>query len=265
MSARRLAPLLLLLLVWGAHGLALRPDARSVPASPWSAAELLAPGLFARGDERLAAPFEAPAPPADRALAWAALAGGTPARTLPSPFAGWIPLWLALAGLLGGRVSRGRGRAGWPLALAALGVAGTVILEHPTPLVLALGALAALGLAGTLPAAGGAPGPAAPQLAAAGACVVFSALVIGAALRAGFATDAQALQPLLARLDATSREAWGPASQALEAAHLRAVLDRAAVAAFAGMTALLLHLKSRAGWSAAVLLVVLAADLATAS
>ena len=88
--------------------------------------------------------------------------------------------------------------------------------------------------------------------------------MIGAALRAGFATDTQALQPLLARLDATSREAWGPASQALEAAHLRAVLDRAAVAAFAGMTALLLHLKSRAAWSAAVLLVVLAADIATA-
>ena len=264
MSARRLAPLLLLLLVWGAHGLALRPDARRVPASPWSAAELPAPGLFARGDERLAAPFDAPAPPADRALAWAALADGALARTLPSPFAGWIPLWLALAGLLGGRASRGRGRAGLTLALAALGVAGTVILEHPTPLVLALGALAALGLAGTLSAAG-APGPAAPQLVAAGACVVCSALVIGAALRAGFATDAQALQPLLARLDATSREAWGPASQALEAAHLRAVLDRAAVAAFAGMTALLLHLKSRAGWSAAVLLVVLAADLATGS
>jgi hypothetical protein len=263
MSASRLAPLLLLLLVWGAHGLALRPDARRVPASPWAAAELLAPGLFARGHERLAAPFDAPAPPPDRALAWAALADGTLARTRPSPFAGWIPLWLALAGLLGGRAAR-RGRAGSTLALAALGLAGTVILEHPTPLVLALGALAAVGLARTLPAAGDAPGPAAPQLAAAGACVLLAAVVIGTALRAGFATDAQALQPLLARLEATSREAWGPASQALEAAHLRAVLDRAAVAAFAGMTALLLHLKSRAKWSAAVLLVVLAADLASA-
>ena len=138
MSASRLAPLLLLLLVWAAHGLALRADTRRVPAAPWAAAELLAPGLFARGDERLAAPFDAPAPPAGRALAWAALAEGTPARTLPSPFAGWIPLWLALAGLLGGRASR-RGRAVGPPALAALGVAGTVILQHPTPLVLALG------------------------------------------------------------------------------------------------------------------------------
>jgi hypothetical protein len=260
MKASRLAPLLLVLLVAGAHGLTLRPDARRVPASPWAAAELLVPGLFARGGERLAAPFDAP-PPADRSLAWAALAGGTPTRTVPSPFVGWIPLWLALAGLWGGRGSRRAGGAVAPLALAALGVAGTLLLDHPTPAVLALGLLAALGLSR---AAGGPPASAAPELAAAGACVLLAAAVIGVALRAGFATDVQALQPLLGRLDATSRDAWGPASLALEATHLRAVLDRAAVAAFAGMCALLLHLKSRTAWSAALLLVVLAADLASA-
>ena len=89
--------------------------------------------------------------------------------------------------------------------------------------------------------------------------------LIAASLRTGFATDASALRPLLARLDADALARIGPASLALEAGHLRAVLDRSALAAFVGMTALLLHLKSRARWSAALLLAVAAADVASAA
>ena len=257
MSAGRAAALVLLLLVWSAHALALRPAARRVPASPWAAAELVAPGLFACGDERLVAPFDASAPPAGHALAWAALAPAEdPAgRTWPSPYLGWAPLWLALAGLLGGSASR---LPLAPLGLLVLGAAGAGLVQHPAPLILAVGLLAARGLAGARPDAGA---EALPWLVAAAACVLSTALVAGAALRAGFATDAQALEPLLSRLGASGLQ---PASQALEAAHLRAVLDRAAVTAFLAMTALLLHLKSRAAWSAALLLVVTAADLASA-
>ena len=252
-AGTRRAALVLLLLVCVAHLLELLSRAHVAPASRWAALELVAPGLFARGTAASAWPFAAPALPAGRALVWEALdaAGG---RSVPSPCVGWIPLWLALAAALP------TGRRWLPLALLPAGLAAALALRHPTPLVLALAFSAALGLARIGPRADGAD--ARPQLVAGALAVLLAAAAIAASLRAGFATDSEALRPLLARLDAPARAAWDPASLAPQAAQLRAVLDRSALAAFAGMTALLLHLRSRAPWSAALLLLVTAADLA---
>jgi len=253
----RWAALVLLLLVGVAHALALRSHRHEVPASSWAALELVAPGLFARGAPATAWPFPAPALPAGRALAWAALDGPGADASVPSPFVGWIPLWLALASLLPLGAS---GRRWLPLALVLAGLAAALALRHTTPLVLALALSGAIGLAQLGPRAEGAD--ARPQLVAGALAVLLAAAAIAASLRAGFATDAEALRPLLLRLDAPARAALDPASLLPQAAQLRAVLDRSALAAFAGMTALLLHLRSRAPWSAALLLLVAAADLA---
>jgi hypothetical protein len=256
-AGTRRAALVLLLLVLVAHLAALLERAHDVPASRWAALELVAPGLFARGAAGGPWPFAAPAPPAGHALAWQALDAAPGGAGRPSPFVGWIPLWLALASLppLGAS-----GRRWLPLLLLLAGLAAALALRHPTPLVLALAPAAALGLARIGPRETGAD--ARPQLLAGALAVLLATAAIAASLHAGFATDAEALRPLLARLDAPARAAFDPARVALEAAHLRAVLDRSALAAFAGMTALLLHLRSRAPWSAALLLLVAAADLA---
>jgi hypothetical protein len=257
-AGTRRAALVLLLLVCVAHALALRSRAHEVPASRWAALELVAPGLFARGAPATAWPFPAPALPAGRALAWEALdAPASGGASVPSPFVGWIPLWLALAGLL---PLGATGRRWLPLALLLGGLAAALALRHTTPLVLALALSAAVGLARIGPRTDGAD--ARPQLVAGALSVLLAAAAIAASLRAGFATDTEALRPLLLRLDAPARAAWDPSSLLPQAAHLRAVLDRSALAAFAGMTALLLHLRSRAPWSAALLLLVTAADLA---
>lgn len=267
-ASRRLAPPLLLLIVCGGHLLAQRSGGRAAPVSPWAAAELLVPGLFAHDGAAAAWPFDAASTATDHSLVWTALAPAVPAAphafnvratTLSSPYVGWIPLWLALAGLLPARSLQRRLPAPARLLLLALALAAGVVLRQSFLIVAALSLSAAVGLSGIRPAAEDAD--VRPQLVAAGCCVLLTAALIAASLRAGFATDAQALQPLVSRLDAAARSGWDPASTALEAAHLRAVLDRAALAAFAGMTALLLHLKSRAPWSAALLLVVTAADV----
>lgn len=257
-AGTRRTALVLLLLVGVAHGLALRSRAHEVPASRWAALELVAPGLFARGAPASAWPFPAPALPAGRALVWEALdAPASDGGRVPSPFVGWVPLWLALAAALPAGAS---GRRWLPLASLLAGLAASLALRHPTPLVLALALSAAFSLARIGPRAEGAE--ARPQLVAGALAVLLAAAAIAASLRAGFATDAEALRPLLLRLDAPARAAWDPSSLAPQAAHLRAVLDRSALAAFAGMTALLLHLRSRAPWSAALLLTVTATDLA---
>jgi hypothetical protein len=92
--------------------------------------------------------------------------------------------------------------------LLLAGLAAALALRHPTPLVLALAPAAALGLARIGPRETGAD--ARPQLLAGALAVLLAAAAIAASLRAGFATDAEALRPLLARLDAPARAAFDP-------------------------------------------------------
>lgn len=274
----RAAPLLLLLIVLGGHALRLRDGDAEVPRSPWACAELVVPGLFAADGASSAWPFDAASAPRERSLLWMACADGAqaassssaaaaPGTTISSPYAGLIPLWLGLACVLPLSTAPGVMRKVLPLALLALALAAGVWLRSSVLVVGALGLAGAVGLARIRTEEGGDRPRAsvAPQLLAAAACVLLTTALIAASLRAGFATDAEALQPLLAHLDAGARASFDPARLALEAGHLRAVLDRAALAAFVGMTALLLHLKSRAPWSAGLLLVASAADVVSAA
>jgi hypothetical protein len=263
--AARAVALLLVLIVGAGHTLALRDGGHVSPASPWGLVELLVPGLFVQDGQPAVLPFATPSPPPGHSLAWAALrhTSAGESATMRAPYVGMLPLWLALLWLL-----PAPGRRGLPalarLGLLGLAVAGGLMLQQSFVLVGGLALAAAAGLRRI--ASEASPGDrsdSGPQLVVSAACVLLTAALIALALRTGSSGDAQAVQPLLEALDPAQRPAWDAGRLAPNAAHLRAVLDRSALAAFAGMTALLLHLKSRARWSAALLLAVTAADVAS--
>ncbi len=231
-------------------------SAEVLPADrAWSAprtAELLAPALFER-----------PAPRTPGLTARAFLGEDSGPRSLLI----WIglgPTLLALIGVLG---ARGRAWAGVLLfGLAAVAGAG---LFGDTRLRLA-GQWVGIALAAVFAGLGystlGRPldpaGPrtsrrVGPEMLAAASSVLAAAVLMGAAAKVGVSTDAQALALVLERLQ-------GPADPTVlqaNAEHLRRVLDAGALAAFAVMTGLLLHLKARRESTLALLTLVLIAEL----
>ncbi|HTE05959.1 MAG TPA: hypothetical protein VK824_07170 [Planctomycetota bacterium] len=116
------------------------------------------------------------------------------------------------------------------------------------------------------------PLPAGLLLVVGSLSVAIAAVCIGLSMKAGAITDRALLAPFLDRLAARSAVAGAsvpappsPEVLAQNAAHLRAVLDHAALATFASMTALLLHLKSRNALTFWLVALVWAADMVTAS
>ena len=241
------------------------PRLRAVHAPVQSAREPIAlavPGLY---DEAPAAPvLGEPPPPAGRSLARAAWlpAGAQPVRL---PYLGIAPTLLAVVALAGSR-----GRCAW--VLRALLGASLLLAAWPGPLgppgervagmlcVAALAGLAWLGLSGCsrpLPDADSAPPPASGFALAALAVLLAAGLSV-LAVRVGASSGRAAVDALVARAGAQD---WSPALLAANAAWLGALLDRAALAAFAAMTVLLLHLKARRAWSLALVLTVSLADV----
>ncbi|MGQ0553739.1 MAG: hypothetical protein ACT4PU_11045 [Planctomycetota bacterium] len=231
------------------------------------ALELLLPGLMARGGSPLDTSLNVQRPPSDDSLPALALAPELPAGArAPGVFPGYAPLLLALLTLLALP-----GRTAWWLRALALpvlllpwlwtpwpsGAASLVLRVATAALIAAAATTAALTLLGK-PPRGQSVGP---EIGLGVVAVVLAALLAGMALTAGSATDREALSFLLERLPAAAAQARPPETLAFDAAHLRSVLDRGAVAAFVGMTALLIHLKSRRGWTLALLLVVSLADV----
>lgn len=231
---------------------------RMLPAPPASFATLLLPDLFgAASDVGSALPRLALLPEGLLAL--------QPA------YVGLIPLCLALAGLLG-RPPRPRlTELGRLLVLLALAVnafpdqarsLGLGITPRP---MLVLGLLAAVVpgvLWSTEREIDGRDRVGARAVAALASLAALVALGV-AAIGAGSSTFETALAPLLDRLPELEREAYlaAPELLAASAEHLRAVLDRAAVTAFAASVTLLWFLKRRDALSAWALVVVTAADL----
>ncbi|MHC4846418.1 MAG: hypothetical protein ACYTCU_09690 [Planctomycetota bacterium] len=98
-----------------------------------------------------------------------------------------------------------------------------------------------------------------------GTVTVLLAAVLGAlALKTGSVPDVDVTAPLTERLPPGGVLDWSPTMLAANGAHLRAVIDRSALAAFASMTALLLHLKGRKRWTLVLLVAVVVADVLSA-
>jgi hypothetical protein len=260
-------PLLALLLILAnVLPVAGAPGSWPVHAPVRSGREALAlavPGLYEEAP--LAPVLGKRPPPRGGSLARAAWvpAAADPVRL---PYVGIAPLLLAAVALLG---AAGRG----PWALRALLLLGLLLGAWPGPMglagqrvagllfVAALAGLAGVGLSGCsrpLPGADSAP-PASGFALAALAVLVAAALTV-LAVRVGASADRAALEGLLPR--AAARE-WSPGVLAANAAWLGALLDRAALAAFASMTVLLLHLKARRPWSLALVVAVSLADAFT--
>jgi hypothetical protein len=179
---------------------------------------------------------------------------------------GFLPLLLAAFGLLAGRGALARpGRITLALALA-LALAGrwmpslAASLPVSAALLIAVALLAGAGLARLDRRVDGREGPA---MALGGAAVLLAGLLVAVALKAGAITDARVVQPLLDRsLPGWHRELLArPEVIGWNAAWLRAVLDRAALAGFLSMSVLLLHLKARGVLTASLVLLAVAADL----
>jgi hypothetical protein len=100
-----------------------------------------------------------------------------------------------------------------------------------------------------------------PGLLLGAASVAMTGLAAGLALSAGATPDRELLLPLLERLPASAQDAWTPSLLAMNAEHVRTVLDRSALAAFAGMAALLMHLKARQTATGLVLVTAIVADM----
>jgi len=188
-----------------------------------------------------------------------------PGRPLLPLQSGATALLLALYAALAAR-----GRAALALR-AALACGLLLLLAGPPPdapaagrvvLLLALAGLAACGLR-RLDLHAGAPPRGTAELLLGAGCVALAALAALLALRAGRASDAVLAEPLVRRL----AERLPPAGGALQLAEVQAAgavrlaCDRAALSAFAAMTALLLHLKSRSPGSALLVVGVAAAEL----
>lgn len=253
----------------------------SWPALPstWSWLEAPCPGLAADTGAPATAMFAAPAPPTRRNLPAAAVAAtrerrhpdSSPPEAPHAPYLGLLPLLLAGHALLAGRFGRdevARAPTPWTssrlvrwgaaLALGTLGVA----VPWPGAFLAIAWALCLWGLAETCrPRA--ADEDARPALALGATSVVLAAALAGLALAAGSLSDRALLEPFLQRLDPSERPAWTPTLLAVNAAHLRAVLDRSALCALAGMLALLLHLKARRTATGMLLVAAVVADLAS--
>jgi hypothetical protein len=257
--------------------LALQLPAAARVAQAWSwpglPAEMLLPGLFHEEDEPALPWLTDERLPAQVHLPLASLretdADDHEAR-LDSVTVGFLPLLLAALGLC---VARG----GWAIAGRAL-LAGGVLLPLADAwlplddaagtgtllLVAGLSLLAGTGLASLRPREPDGRGETPAVLLGSAAVLAAGALAM-LALGAGASSDDAVTAPLLERADAASPTdlllLHDPAIVAANAAWLRAVLDRAALAAFVGMAALLLHLRSRGAATGALLLLAVAADL----
>jgi hypothetical protein len=248
---------------------------------PFAWCELLLPRLTA--DDRAPNPalFDAPAPPRGFNLVSAAPAAppdsragpGSSSSGPPSPYLGLLPPLLALFALLAGHSIRGGdpgpGRPG-PAARVARWSAGLALVvlgltaAAPTAFAAIAWGLAVWGLvASSRPREPDETGLATLLLGA--ASVILAGLLAGLALSGGASPDRELLAPLLERLQPSEREAWTPTLLALNATHVRAVLDRSALAAFVGMAALLLHLKARRTTTGLLVVAAIAADLASAA
>lgn len=243
-------------------------------AWPGLPAELVFPGLFHEDDAPRLPWLVDERPPSQVHLPLAALRDTDlddhESRT-DSVTVGFLPLLLAGLGLFAGR-------GGWAVTgrtlIAVVAVPtflGTSMLPVEDPdalrtklLVAALAILAGAGLARLRPRAADGAGERPALLLGTAAVLAAGALAL-LALSAGSASDQAVAGPLLARLDASRPDdvplLHDPAVVAANAAWLRAVLDRAALAAFAGMAVLLLHLRSRGWLTGTLLLLVVAADL----
>jgi hypothetical protein len=248
------------------------PDPWQWPALPL---QLVLPGLFHADDAPRLPLLVDERPPREVHLPLATLRDvvlDEQAVSRDSVTPGCLPLLLALLGLC---AARGRlALAGRGLLLAGIGlpVAAAwlpVGLDDPGRLGTALGLIGLALLAGAGLARLGPRAPdgrdEGPALVLGALAVALTALLVGLSLRAGAVSDERVVQPLLDRLDAARPRddllLHDPAIVAANAAWLRAVLDRAALASFAGLCALLLHLRSRGPLTGALLLAAVAADL----
>jgi hypothetical protein len=257
--------------------LALQLPAAARVAQAWAwpglPLELVVPGLFHEDDAPRLPWLVDERPPAQVHLPLAALRDTDlddhESRT-DSVTVGFLPLLLAGFGLWAAR-------GGWALAgrtLLACALALPLVGEFlPTAdpdslgtalLVAGLAILAGAGLARLRPRAADGAGEL-PALLLGTAAVLAAGVLALLALSAGSASDQAVAAPLLERLDASRPDDMpllhDPAIVACNAAWLRAVLDRAALAAFVGMAVLLLHLRSRSWLTGTLLLLAVAADL----
>jgi len=262
-GAHRLAGIVLALLALAFQLVLLqRLGDGATDTAPGVLLELVLPGVFADGGGSAPSVLHAPLPPVGRNLLARTL---IPAATPPGRavlYVGLLPLLLAMTAAL---AARGRWATGARIAL----LIGLIQVAGGSPagpigglmLVAALAVLAGLGLMGLSDETARSN---APTLALGSASVVLAGVLGALALQAGAVPDPEVTGPLMRRLPDGEQLGWSPPMLAANAAHLRAVLDRSALAAFAGMTALLLHLKGRARWSLALILLVVVADLLSA-
>lgn len=263
LSRRRhgLAAVLLVLLLIGFHQWAI-PRSHPVAASPGVLFELILPGTFSDSSDAALPVLGAARPPAGRNLPAHVLLPDAESPTRGALYIGLAPLLLAF-------MAAGAARGGLAWLARAVALLGLVMVCGWVPagsmgvalLCIGLTSLAGLGLQALW---GDAPGGGAPTLVLGAASVALTAGLGALALQAGAVPDTEVVGALLRRLPADELDAWSTSAIASNAAQLRAVLDRSALAAFAVMTALLLHLKGRASWSLALLLLVVAADLVSA-
>ncbi len=144
-------------------------------------------------------------------------------------------------------------------ALGAPPPPADVVLVGVLCLSAGLAVLAGLALASLLPLEDDDPVGAALLLGA--VCLVLAGGLVGWAATAGSGEARDVLAPLLLRIEAAGNPTPTAVIQAQAATHLTRVLDQAAIAAVAAMTALLLHLKGRRLPTAILVFVVSAAEL----
>jgi len=263
LGAHRLAGVALALIVLAFQLMVIqRACDGATDTAPGVLLELVLPGAFAdAGSPRGPVPGTTTPPPRPNLMARTLIpTARAPARA--SLYVGLLPLLLAIMAAIS---AQGR----WPTRARIGLVIGVILVGGGIPtgligallLIASLAVLAGLGLTGLSHET---EGSSAPTLALGSASVVLAAVLGALALQAGAVPDPEVTGPLVRRLPAGEEPAWSATMLAASAAHLRFVLDRAALAAFAGMTALLLHLKGRARWSLALIVLVVIADLLTA-
>ena len=257
-----LAAVVLLLALWPP---ATPPDLASDlpdsgPLHPAAAAlDLVLPGLFAPVPSDVLR-YQVRGP-------WADALGlpGPPDNQLVPARAGFVALLLALVGLVFARGAVGwAGRAALLAGLLLLALGWLPALWTAGRLLLLLGVatlagaqLHTLGLSGQ----GEDRGQAA--LALGGLAVLGSAVLAFSAIRMGQASDWVVARPCMARFVELVPDGFAGLSlrETMAAVALRGALDRAALAAFAAMTALLIHLKARSELTGALVVAVAAAEL----